>query len=376
MKTATPPTSSNCIEPDLNTARPGTHAELARCVAARISAFMSTCIIVCVAGTSAFAQDGTLLVVNRHADAGSVSFFDLQTEAEIARVPIGPGWPHEVAVSPDGRLALTAEYGLETPGERLVVIDIPAARVLGRIETGSGTKPHDSVFLPDNRHAVITLETRDQLALVDVSALEVVKTYPIGDGAREGHMLWLSPDGSRAYVGARLEQGTVSVVDLQEDSPPVVIPSGLGAEAIAGTGDGQAVWAINQDENTISIIDPGTLTILEKFDAGTQPRRLANLPGGRMAVIYGNRETAGIHIYDIRTREVLEQLAIPGDEPGAGGFGFLAVGDAGFVTTRLDGRILVYDFAAPDSPPRMLATGHETPDGMAWSPLRLNVFEQ
>jgi len=323
-----------------------------------------------------FAQEGTLLVANRHAEAGSVSFFDLQTESEIARVPIGPGWPHEVAVSPDGRLALTAEYGRETPGERLVVIDIPGARVLGRIDMGPGTKPHDSVFLPDNRHAVVTLETTDRVALIDVANLDVVRTYPIGDGAREGHMVWLSPDGSRVYVGARLGQGTVSVVYLQEDQPPTVIPSGLGAEAITVTPDGQAVWAINQDENTISVIDPETLAIMEKFDAGTQPRRLANLPGGRMAVIYGNRETAGIHIYDIQTREVLEQLAIPGDEPGAGGFGFLAVGDKGFVATRLDGRILVYDFSAPESPPRALATGHETPDGMAWSPLRLEVFSQ
>lgn len=325
---------------------------------------------------NAFAQDGTLLVVNRHADAGSVSFFDLETETEIARVPIGPGWPHEVAVSPDGRLALTAEYGLEAPGERLVVIDIPEARVLGRIDTGPGTKPHDSVFLPDNRHAAVTLETLDRIALVDVAALEIVRTYPIGDEAREGHMLWLSPDGSRAYVGARLGQGTVSVVYLQEDRPPTVIPSGLGAEAITVTPDGQAVWVINQDENTISIIDPETLEITEKFDAGTQPRRLANLPGGRMAVIYGNRETAGIHVYDIQTREVLDQLAISGEEPGAGGFGFLAVGDTGFVTTRLDGRVLVYDFSAPESPPRTLADGHETPDGMAWSPLRLDVFNQ
>ena len=343
---------------------------------ANVTYFIVACLSACMAATSALAQDGTLLVVNRHADAGSVSFFDLQTESEIARVPIGPGWPHEVAVSPDGRLALTAEYGRETPGERLVVIDIPGARVLGRIDMGPGTKPHDSVFLPDNRHAVVTLETTDRVALIDVANLDVVRTYPIGEGAREGHMVWLSPDGSRVYVGARLGQGTVSVIYLQEEHPPTVIPSGLGAEAITVTPDGQAVWAINQDENTISIIDPETLAIMEKFDAGTQPRRLANLPGGRMAVIYGNRETAGIRIYDIQTREVLEQLAIPGDEPGAGGFGFLAVGDKGFVATRMDGRILVYDFGAPASPPRTLAINHETPDGMAWSPLRLEVFSQ
>ena len=155
-----------------------------------------------------------------------------------------------------------------------------------------------------------------------------------------------------------------------------MIPSGLGAEAITVTPDGQAVWVINQDENTISIIDPDTLSVVEKFDAGTQPRRLANLPGGRMAVVYGNRTDAGIHIYDIGTREVLRQIAIPGDEPGAGGFGFHAVGNTGFLSTRLDGRILIYDFSAPGSAPRALATGHETPDGMAWSPLRVEVFQR
>ena len=354
----------NANAPTFRIRRPASHARAVAVLAALIGP------------ANVFAQEGTLLVVNRHAEAGSVSFFDLQTESEIARVPIGPGWPHELAVSPDGRLALTAEYGRETPGERLVVIDIPGARVLGRIDMGPGTKPHDSVFLPDNRHAVVTLETTDRVALIDVANLDVVRTYPIGEGAREGHMVWLSPDGSRVYVGARLGQGTVSVVYLQEDRPPTVIPSGLGAEAITVTLDGQAVWAINQDENTISVIDPETLAIVEKFDAGTQPRRLANLPGGRMAVIYGNRETAGIHIYDIQTREVLDRLAIPGDEPGAGGFGFLAVGNQGFVTTRLDGRILVYDFSASERPPRTLASGHETPDGMAWSPLRLDVFDQ
>ena len=334
------------------------------------------CLALGIASMHAAAQQGTLLVVNRHAEAGSISFFDLESEVEIARVPVGPGWPHEVAVSPDGRLALTAEYGQEVPGERLVIIDIPGARVLGRIDMGPDTKPHDSFFLPDNRRAVVTLETRDQLALVDVVDLSVVRTYPIGDSAREGHMIWLSPDGSRAYVGGRLGQGTVSVIYLQEDRPPTVIPSGLGAEAITVTPDGQAVWIINQDENTISIIYPETLAIVEKFDAGTQPRRLANLPGGRMAVVYGNSTDAGIHIYDIGTREVLEQFAIPGDEPGAGGFGFHAVGDTGFLSTRLDGRILVYDFSAPGSSPRPLATGHETPDGMAWSPLRVEVFDR
>ncbi|MGI9257445.1 MAG: beta-propeller fold lactonase family protein [Gammaproteobacteria bacterium] len=323
----------------------------------------------------AFAQDGTLLVVNRHAGAGSVSLFDLQTETEIARVPIGAGWPHEVAVSPNGRLAVTAEYGEVDPGRYVVVMDIPNARVLGRIDMGPGMKPHDSVFLPDNRHAVVTLETIDEIAIVDVETLTVVRTYPIGDAAREGHMIWLSPDGSRVYVGGRLGEGTVSVVYLDDDREPAVIQTGLGAEAITVTPDGDNVWIINQDDNTISIIDPDSLAIRETFDAATQPRRLANLPDGRMAVVYGNSSDVGIRIYDTESLEVLADLDIPGEEVGAGGFGFFAIGNTGYVSTRQDGRILVYDFSNPEETPSTLVSGHVTPDGMAWTPLRLDVFD-
>jgi len=318
--------------------------------------------------------DGTLLVANREDIAGSVSLFDLPTRKEIARLPIGPGWPHEIAVSPDGRLALTAEYGLETPGERVVVINIPEARVIGRINMGPGTKPHDSVFLPDGRHAIVTLETTDRLALIDIESLSIVRTFPIGDGAREGHMITLSPDGTRVYVGGRLGGGTVSVVELDGETPPTVIPTGLGAEAIAVTPDDE-VWVLNQDANTISVIDPETLAILETFPSATQPRRLAVLSGGRMAVVNGNETTAGINIYDTATRSVLQELSVPDGQVAAGGFGFLALGSSAFVSTRADGQILLYDLDQPDAPSQTFAVGHETPDGMAWSPLRVEALD-
>lgn len=272
----------------------------------------ATCVS-CVA-VAASGQDltGALLVVNRKDVAGSVSLFDLPTGKEFARIPLGPGWPHEVSVSPDGRRALMAEYGLDMPGERVVVIDVPHPRVAGVIETGRDTKPHDTVFLPDGRHALVTLEPTDELAVLDVEALTVVRRLPIGAGAREGHMLTFSPDGTKVNVGGRLGRGTVSIVDVAAERPPTVIPTGLGAEAItiAPTGD---VWVLNQDANTISVIDPSALTILDTFASATQPRRLASLPGNRIAVINGNATSASMSIYDAETRDVAATLGVPGD---------------------------------------------------------------
>ncbi len=338
-----------------------------------IKCWLATALLAVCTASGAQSLDGTLLVANREDVAGSVSLFDLPTGREIARVPIGSGWPHEIAVSPDGRLALTAEYGLESPGERVVVIDIPEGRAVGSIAMGPGTKPHDSVFLPDNRHAIITLETTDELALVDVMSRTVVRRFPIGDGAREGHMITLSPDAKRIYVGGRVS-GTVSAVSVDDNTAPAVIPTGAGAEAIAVADTGE-VWVLNQDANTISVIDPRTLTILQTFASATQPRRLASLPGGRMAVVNGNADASGIRIYDATTRAVLDEVGIPGERVGAGGFGFLTIAGSAFVSTRADGRILLYDLDQTRQPPRAFATGHATPDGMAWSPLRVAVLE-
>lgn len=94
----------------------------------------------------AMALDGTLLVANR--SGGSISFIDLTTGVEIARIPIGPVIPHEVHVSADGRLALTTEYGPEdNHGRHIVLMDVASASVVSRIDLGPNSRPHTALFL-------------------------------------------------------------------------------------------------------------------------------------------------------------------------------------------------------------------------------------
>ena len=158
--------------------------------------------------------DGTLLVTDRA--SGSIAFIDLETRAEVARVPVGEIIPHEVAVSPDGSMALTSEYGPnDQPGQSVILMDVATASTVARIDLGPDSRPHTALFLPDGRHAVATMQDSDQLALIDLEAQAVIRTY--ATGGREGHMVRLSPDGSRAYVSSRLGDGTLSVIFLNED---------------------------------------------------------------------------------------------------------------------------------------------------------------
>ena len=99
--------------------------------------------------SSALALEGTLVVANRA--GGSISLIDLETRLEVARLPVGPIIPHEVAVSPDGRFALTGEYGPENShGQHVILIDIPNARIVGRIDLGENSRPPLSALPPES----------------------------------------------------------------------------------------------------------------------------------------------------------------------------------------------------------------------------------
>ena len=324
------------------------------------------------------ALDGTLLVTNR--SGGSISFFDLATLTEIARVPIGPTIPHEVAVSPDGRQAITAEYGAgQNHGRHIILIDIASARVTGRIDLGPNSRPHTALFMPDGRHAVATMQDSDQIAFIDLETMKMIRTYPTG--GREGHMMRLSPDGSHAYVTSRGAEGTLSVVFLNEDRDPVVMQTGLGAEGLEVTPDGKEIWVADRQEESVSIIDSESLQVVERFKARPYAGRIAMASGGRAVMPNGGGGGEPVPQYlrllDRATREMVAEVPLRDGKPQYGNFGILVHDGWAFVSDPYAGTIQMFnlDTLLNDEPEReFISSDHDTPDGMAWSPIRVDVM--
>ena len=325
---------------------------------------------------SALAQNGTLVVANRA--GGSISLIDFPTRVEVARLPIGPIIPHEVAVSPDGRLALTAEYGPESRhGQHVVLINIPEARIVGRIDLGPNSRPHTALFHPDGRRAVVTMQNSDRIALIDLAAMNVVRTWPTG--GREGHMVRLSPDGSRAYVTSRGAEGTLSVIFLAEDRPPVVIRTGPGAEGIAVSPDGREVWVANRDEQSISVVDTASLKVVATVASRPAAGRVEIDANGRAIAPNGGGGGPPVlqylRLFDVKSRKMLTEVPLGDGTPHDGNFGVLIRGDIAFVSAPDVGTIRMFDLRDLDtSTPEVLVTAHESPDGMAWSPVRVGVM--
>ena len=332
--------------------------------------FVAACL-----SANSFAQEGTLLVANRV--GGSISMIDLATEIEIVRLPVAPIIPHEVHISPDGRWALTTEYGgNNNPGRHVILIDVVNAQIVGKVDLGPDSRPHTALFLPDSRHAVATMQDSDQLALIDTATLKVVRTYPTG--GREGHMVRISPDGSRAYVTSRGDDGHLSVIYLNEDRAPSVIETGLGAEGLAVAPDGSEIWVSNRLQSDISIVDSDSLRVVDVIDARPYAGRIEISESGLVAVPNGGGGQVVpqyARVYDMSSREMLREAAIRDGEPGAGNFGILVRGEFLFVSDPVEKNIQVFDMNRMDEP-KILAHGLAGPDGMDWSPLRMGVLDQ
>src|SRR5207245_6481338 len=125
---------------------------------------------------------------------------------------------HEVAASPDGKLAYVPIYGNSgvgkpgTDGSNMVVIDIAARKVVGNVDFGHGVRPHCAVFGPKDGLLYVTTELDKTITIIDPKTLKIVGT--IATGQPESHMLAIAPDGGRGYT-ANVGPGTVSIVALQ-----------------------------------------------------------------------------------------------------------------------------------------------------------------
>lgn len=245
----------------------------------------------------------TLIVANK-AEA-TVSLIDVATGEVRATLPTGVG-PHEVAVSPDGRRAVVADYGTgDAPGGTLTLIDVAAGNVLSTIDLGEYQRPHGMAW-PEDDALFVTAEAQKVLLRVDPGTGTVVRAYPTGQEV--SHMVAVAPDVSRAFV-ANIGSGTVTAIDLTSGEKLGDVATGEGAEGIAVTPDGARVWVTNRAADTVSVIDAATLKVVETLELGSFPIRAEVTPDGAQ-VLVSNARSGSVAVIGQSEVEVLRTIAI------------------------------------------------------------------
>jgi len=326
---------------------------------------------------------GTLIVLNK-SDA-TASLIDPESGETRSQLPTGDG-PHEVAVSPDGKIAVVADYGGQTAGNTLTVIDLATGRVRSTVDLEANERPHGIQFVGGNSRVIVTIETLNRVLLVDLDKGRVRKA--IDSKAGGTHMLVASPDGKRAYT-ANIADGSVSVLDLEEGRYVKTIPTGAQCEGIDISPDGKEVWTSNRGADTLSVIDTATLEEVAELPCAAFPIRLKFTPDGSRVVV-SNANSSEVAVFDAETREEVGRISIDFDVvDGAGSrlFGESFAGSAtpiGVLITH-DGKRAFVAAANADvvtlldleamSVVRGYRTGHE-PDGLGWTPLTQTAVEE
>jgi YVTN family beta-propeller protein len=251
------------------------------------------------------AQQPALVVLNKaEASASIISLADGRT---IATMPVGDG-PHEIAISPDGNLAVAANYGGRTPGSSLTVLDLRARRPVRTIDLGIYARPHGIAWMPDGKRVVVTSEQARALVIVDVPNGRVDHVIQTG---QPGHLMTLSRDGHKAWT-ANIATGSVSLVDMDRGAVIKTVVTGKGPEGHDVSPNGRELWAADRTLNRITVLDANTLDSLASIPTGEFPNRVHFTPDGRW-VLVSNIRSGTVDVIDAAARRTVDHITFAFD---------------------------------------------------------------
>lgn len=254
---------------------------------------------------------GLLLVANK-ADK-TLGIVDPEAGKQLATVDENGTTGHEVAASPDGRLAFVPIYGNSgvgkpgTDGSNMVVIDLASRKIVGNVDFGHGVRPHCAVFGPKNRLLYVTTEIDKSVTVIDPRSLKIVGKIPTGES--ESHMLALSPDGKLGYT-ANVGPGTVSVLDMESRKTLAVIPVSGQVQRISVSTDGQIAFTADQTKPQLAAIDTASRKVKTWIPLSAPGYGTAPTPDGRwlLVAIPGANQVA---VVDLGTMKVAHTIDVP-----------------------------------------------------------------
>jgi YVTN family beta-propeller protein len=307
-----------------------------------------------------------LIVLNK--SDNQAALVDPKSLEVVARLPTGQG-PHEVAVSPDGRLAYVSNYGSsavfrsgekrrQEPGHTITVIDLEAKMVRDSFDLGTYTMPHGIRVSRDGTRVWVTCEGAQSVLELDAQSGAVRNAWKTDQ--ETSHMLVPTLDEQRLYV-ANIRSGSVTIIDVESDLVRTVV-TGAGAEGIDIAPDGREVWVTNRSDNTISVIQVGRDSVLATFRSGGEmPIRVKFTPDGHWALV-SNARSNKVTVFDAARRRRIGVIRV-GVVPV--GIQLTPDGAHAFVACSNDNQIKLID-VKNRKVTRSFSTGNE-PDGMAWA---------
>jgi DNA-binding beta-propeller fold protein YncE len=270
-------------------------------------------------------------------DDGELAKVDVRDREVLRRVRTRGGGPHNIVVGPDGTVAAALwasdRIVMVRKGARTFVElggaphDVKIARNLvvvanqgsGRVQLVrlDGTlvrrvllraDPHDLAIDPQRRHAWVTLEGSDDLAVVDLLHRDEPVRY-VSTGERP-HDILFAPDG-RLWVTDW--EGALHVYEGRRARLVRSVPLGVEAHHLDFTSDGRLCWITDHGAEALFVVRVRTVRVVERIAFPGEPHHVTVTADGERVVV-ADHEGGRLVVYDADTREMLRTIPV-GDGP-------------------------------------------------------------
>ncbi|QXQ05948.1 hypothetical protein KX816_17355 [Sphingosinicellaceae bacterium] len=175
--------------------------------------------------------------------------------------------PEGVSVSPDGHTILATSEG----DHSLAIVRGTPLAVVGRVEVGE--RPRNALFLAPDR-VVVPGEFDASLSVVDLKAQKRLRTITLRKEDRPMGVARLNPSTMLLTTG---RGGRLVRVDVDAPGNPVTGFAVVGPRpwGLALAPDAGLAFTANGSSNDVSIVDPRTMSVIAKVDAGKGPWGIA-----------------------------------------------------------------------------------------------------
>jgi DNA-binding beta-propeller fold protein YncE len=248
-----------------------------------------------------------VLVALNKADS-TMAIIDPVSMKVISKVATGDS-PHEVVLSADGKTAFVANYGAQTPGSSISVIDTATGKELRRFDVSPLMRPHGLQMIAGKLY--FTAETNRLIARYDPAANKI--DWMMGTGQAGSHMVVGTSDQRKFYT-ANIGSDSVTAFEWINPAQPQAwrvthVAIGKQPEAIDLSPDGKEIWAGLNAEGAIDVVDTATNKFKEKIAIGGRPYRVKFTPDGKL-VVNSMIATKELLIVDAATKKEVKRIKL------------------------------------------------------------------
>jgi YVTN family beta-propeller protein len=188
----------------------------------------------------------------------AVGVIDVKENNFVDRIRLTPGdAPHFLAITPDGRMAVTANTRSNTAS----IIDLQSRFEVARVPVGNG--PEYVLMDRTGRMAYVFNRLAKSISVIDMATRAVTGTLPTESGPLYGQ---LSRKGDRLFVYHDMSPN-ILVIALDGQTMTRRINAGMGVRSLKVNSFTDQIYVGNSFGGIIDIYDPFTLMVADFLNA-------------------------------------------------------------------------------------------------------------